>query len=251
MTSIPKTLYDMLDIDNSLLSDVINVPSPFTSALTEMAIKNRCGNMVPYYQTIQDFKTFASYWFSAHQLSFDHLSKIALAEYSPIENTDRYETETISGTSTEDSSNTSTQSGSDSSTETGSVTHEGEISDTDALLKVQRDRASRQKQKKIEAETTAKQQKEAAEKARNAMLTRFVEIYPEVKATDIPQSVWAEVNKSGNLVEAYSRYENKQLRDKVAVLEQNAKNAARSTGSRKSAGASKPKDPFDDIWDSF
>ncbi|MBQ8900846.1 MAG: hypothetical protein IJY72_07810 [Akkermansia sp.] len=126
-----------------------------------------------------------------------------------------------------------------------------EISDTDALLKVQRDRASRQKQKKVEAETTAKQQKEAAEKERNAMLTRFVEIYPEVKATDIPQSVWAEVNKSGNLVEAYSRYENKQLRDKVAVLEQNAKNAARSTGSRKSAGASKPKDPFDDIWDSF
>ena len=95
----PKTLYDMLDIDSSLLSDVINVPEPFTEALTEMAIKNRCGHMVPYYQTIQDFKVFASYWFSAHQLSFDHLSKIALAEYSPIENTDRYETETITGTS--------------------------------------------------------------------------------------------------------------------------------------------------------
>ena len=126
-----------------------------------------------------------------------------------------------------------------------------EISDTDALLKVQRDRASRQKQKKIEAETTAQQQKEAAEKERNAMLTRFVEIYPEVKATDIPQSVWAEVNKTGNLVEAFALHENKQLRDKIAVLEQNTKNAARSTGSRKSAGASKPKDPFDDIWDSF
>jgi hypothetical protein len=100
-------------------------------------------------------------------------------------------------------------------------------------------------------EEQEKAKKEAAEKERNAMFTRFLEIYPDVKATDIPQSVWAEVKQTGNLVEAYARHENKQLRDKVAVLEQNAKNAARSTGSRKSAGASKPKDPFDDIWDSF
>lgn len=126
-----------------------------------------------------------------------------------------------------------------------------EVSDTDALLKVQRDRANRQKNKEIEAETTAKQQKDDAEKQRSAMFSRFVEIYPEVKATDIPQSVWAEVNKTGNLVEAYARYENKQLRDKVAILEQNAKNASRSTGSRKSAGAAKVKDPFDAVWDSF
>ena len=72
----PKTLYDMLDIDSSLLSDVINVPEPFNSPLTEMAIKNRCGHMFPYYQTVQEFKAFASYWFSAHQLSLDHLAKI-------------------------------------------------------------------------------------------------------------------------------------------------------------------------------
>lgn len=126
-----------------------------------------------------------------------------------------------------------------------------EISDTDALLKVQKDRASRQRTKEIEAENAAQQQKNAAEQQRNAMLNRFIEVYPEVKATDIPASVWAEVNKTGNLVEAYAKYENQQLREKVATLEQNAKNAARSTGSRKSAGAPKAKDPFDEAWDSF
>lgn len=126
-----------------------------------------------------------------------------------------------------------------------------EISDTDALLKVQRDRISRQRTKEIEAENTAKQQKNDAEKQRNDMFNRFLEAYPDVKATDIPKSVWAEVNKTGNLVEAYSKYEVKQLRDKIAVLEQNAKNAARTTGSRKSAGAPKAKDPFDEAWDSF
>ena len=74
----------------------------------------------------------------------------------------------------------------------------------------------------------------------------------------MPKSVWDEVNKGSDLMGAYTRYasaqtakENAELKKRIETLEQNAKNAVRSTGSRKTAGTAKAKDDFDIGWDSI
>lgn len=82
------------------------------------------------------------------------------------------------------------------------------------------------------------------------VISRFISIYPDVKSEDIPQSVWDEASKVGDLVGPYAKYESQKLRGEIAQLKQNKKNRERSTGSRRSVGATTPKDAFDEGWDS-
>ena len=129
------------------------------------------------------------------------------------------------------------------------------VSEADALLKVQTDRQNKleaRKQAAAQAEQEAEQQKQAEqEQKQNADIQRFVTNYPDVKAEDIPQSVWDDFKKSGDLTAAYARYEKAELQKQISILKQNEENRNRSTGSRKSAGAAAAKDPFDSAWDSF
>ena len=85
----------------------------------------------------------------------------------------------------------------------------------------------------------------------------FVKKYPNVKAEDIPASVWAEVQTTGDLVSAYDNYEASRKSDRIAQLEQeietlknNKKNQARSTGSSKSSGVSGTKSLIASLWES-
>lgn len=124
-----------------------------------------------------------------------------------------------------------------------------EISDTDALLQVQRERAEKAKApEKAEAPAAEQEGKKATD---NEAVQKFVAAYPNVKAEDIPQSVWQEVQKTGDLLGAYTRYENAELKKRISAMETNEKNARRSTGSRKTAGSGKARDPFDEGWDSI
>lgn len=66
----------------------------------------------------------------------------------------------------------------------------------------------------------------------------FLEIYPDIKAEDIPPQVWAEVDKGTPLKIAYGLHENAILKAKLAEYEKgsktqqiNATNAESSTGS--------------------
>lgn len=84
----------------------------------------------------------------------------------------------------------------------------------------------------------------------------FLQKFPGVRAEDIPESVWAETRQTGDLAGAYEKYQKaqkedeiKQLKDKIAVLEQNQKNKERSAGSSRSAGASKGKSTIAQLWD--
>lgn len=88
------------------------------------------------------------------------------------------------------------------------------------------------------------------EAANRKMLMDFLVIYPDVEPESIPKRVWDESNITGDLVGAYQRYENRQLKEQIATLKQNNKNKERSTGSRRTAGATTPKDAFDEGWDS-
>ena len=83
----------------------------------------------------------------------------------------------------------------------------------------------------------------------------FVAKYPNVKAEEIPASVWADVQVTGDLVASYDKYAESQKNDEIArlkeeieTLKRNQKNTARSAGSSKSSGASS-KSLVDLLWD--
>lgn len=121
-----------------------------------------------------------------------------------------------------------------------------EMSEMEALTAVQRNRA---------AAITEGQHKEEARK--QEMINTFLAEFPDVKAADIPQEVWQQSRETGDLAGAYRKYANSQKDNEIAQLKQeletlklNQKNKDRSTGSRKSVGATTPKDPFDEGWDS-
>lgn len=91
----------------------------------------------------------------------------------------------------------------------------------------------------------------AGEAQRALGLNRFAMARPDVKAENIPGEVWQEFRSSGDLLGAYTRYENAQLRQRISALEQNQRNRERSAGSRRTAGAAQLKDIFDAAWDAF
>ena len=84
---------------------------------------------------------------------------------------------------------------------------------------------------------------------------RFRMLFPDVKAEEIPPEVWEDYDRGGNLADAWNknqmqqlRSENETLRRELDGLKQEKKNEQRSTGSRKSAGASQ-RSKVDDAWE--
>ena len=93
---------------------------------------------------------------------------------------------------------------------------------------------------------------------RRETIRAFAVSHPNVKGDQIPVEVLKEGIETGDLSGAYDRWENGQLRKaleesrkELETMKQNQKNKERSTGSRRSAGASTPKDDFDEGWDSL
>ena len=120
--------------------------------------------------------------------------------------------------------------------------------------------AKEAEQKEAEAAANAGQAKIQADLREFAKA--FPEIYEQAKGDPkaIPDEVWADVNAGRlSLTAAYSRYavnkakaEAMAAEKTAATAKQNASNAARSTGSLKSAGSDTVnKDPFLDGWNSI
>lgn len=88
------------------------------------------------------------------------------------------------------------------------------------------------------------------ESMRRESLTNFLQVYPNVKAKEIPQEVWDDMKVTNNLVASYAKYEAKRVAEENKVLKQNASNKARSVGSMKSSGkGSYEKSEFDRVFD--
>lgn len=107
--------------------------------------------------------------------------------------------------------------------------------------------AAEDKVKDYEADEQARSKREQD----NRMLNAFLSAYPDVKADDIPEEVWAAYQNSGDLVGAYSAYENKMLKQKLseteAALEQSRKNESnkqKAVGSVRGSKTASVKDPF-------
>lgn len=84
----------------------------------------------------------------------------------------------------------------------------------------------------------------------------FLSEYKDVKAEDIPASVWADVRETGDLLVSYRKYDESKKSDRIAELEReietlknNMKNKSRSAGSSKSSGASSGKSLIASLWD--
>lgn len=125
-----------------------------------------------------------------------------------------------------------------------------ELEDREAAVSV---REAEQRQR-TDAESAAAQAKQSADERRRADIAEFQKTFPDAAKDPkaIPKEVWDDVRGGASLVAAYSKYAVSQAKaaqaaaeQKAAVTEKNASNAARSTGSMKSAGQDKhSSDPF-------
>jgi hypothetical protein len=142
----------------------------------------------------------------------------------------------------------------------GFPTIEAMMTDTRARMIAERDGISYTdavaKAKLMHPEQKPTEAKREDQPQRQDAVQRFVQLYPGVKAEEIPQSVWDEVKKTGDLVGAYQSYERQKQADKIASLEneiatlkQNQKNAARSPGSMSSSGKTNAKSLIQQLWD--
>lgn len=71
------------------------VPQPFDIEKVKNEIMKRCGLLRPVYAEPEVFQALTKMWFDSNQWNFEHLAKIVLANYSPIENvyeSDHYST---------------------------------------------------------------------------------------------------------------------------------------------------------------
>ena len=126
-----------------------------------------------------------------------------------------------------------------------------ELSEAAAIAQIRAESRKAAEKPAAEEPKPEKTPEQEQEEQRKANVAAFVKAYPGVKAEDIPKEVWDDCFRTGDLTGAYARWENKKLRAENEKLKQNQKNKERSTGSRRSAGASAPKDDFDEAWDSI
>lgn len=116
-------------VENLDMFNNCSAPDPINMDTLKSAIVIRCGLLEPQYSEPKLMRLLVANWFTKHQWTFKHLINIILAEYSPIENTDRYSehTEERAGSNT----NKTTASGTDnreiqnSGTDTNTGRHSG------------------------------------------------------------------------------------------------------------------------------
>lgn len=117
-------LQELQQID---IFDGLTVPDPLNADTAKSAIMIRCGLLTPVYSEPEVMRAAIAQWSTRMQWTFQHLINIIQAEYSPIENTDRYSEHTRdnSGGTTRTHSGTDTRSethgGTDTRTEGGTT----------------------------------------------------------------------------------------------------------------------------------
>ena len=127
-------LYSLGKNENVDIFDGLILPedSPLDRNTVINCIMEKCGLNIPMYADVTVMRSAINLWSAKNQYTFNHIAKIYTAEYSPIENTDKYSSITIQrerdmtdntvidNDSTENASttshNTNTHTGTDSTT---------------------------------------------------------------------------------------------------------------------------------------
>lgn len=133
-----------------------------------------------------------------------------------------------------------------------------EMEDREARVSMQ-EAQERARQEAFQRSQTAQRQRQERV---NADIQEFISVFPDAARDfqSIPQEVWDAVNGGMSLVAAYARHIQssaaaqaqsaaEQQQRQEAVRQQNARNAAASTGSMRSAGSPTPQDPLLAEWD--
>lgn len=101
--------------------------------------------------------------------------------------------------------------------------------------------------KRFREKYETEQQRMEREKTQEKDFQNFLESYPDVKPDEIPISVWQEVENGKPLIDAYMKYENQLLKEKLnmttkqeQIQQRNQENASASIGAVKSNGESAP-----------
>lgn len=81
----------LYDYDNTILDGADRVPAGIDRDILKGEIMLQCGLLQPLYSEPETMRGAIIQWFEARQWTFQHLLNIIKAEYSPIENTDRYD----------------------------------------------------------------------------------------------------------------------------------------------------------------
>ena len=91
---------------------------------------------------------------------------------------------------------------------------------------------------------------------RKESLSTFLQVYPTVKAKEIPQEVWDDMAVTNSLVASYAKYEAKlvkqeaeKLKTENEILKQNKANEEKAVGSLKTSGSAKTVDKYLEGWD--
>ena len=85
------------------------------------------------------------------------------------------------------------------------------------------------------------------EQARAREMERFLTLYPEVQAADIPREVWQQTAAGVPLVTAYAMHENQQLKMQLAAERQDKLNRQRTPGGL-GANSGNELDELDRMW---
>ncbi len=127
---------DFLQLQNEDMFTGVEVPAPLQAETLKTQIVFRCGLLEPQYSEPEIMQVAISQFFKREQWNITHLVNIILAEYSPIENTDRYSEHRIDrdGSRTTTSAGTDTHSGTDQRdlTNSGADVHDIRHTGTDA-----------------------------------------------------------------------------------------------------------------------
>lgn len=90
-------LYDLGESESVNIFEYLSLPkdSPFDKDLIVNTILMKCGLNIPMYADPYTMRSAIDIWSKKNQYTFEHIAKIYSAEYSPIENTDKYESITV------------------------------------------------------------------------------------------------------------------------------------------------------------
>lgn len=102
---------NQLDWMPTMLDD-LPVPEQIDLETLQSAIMFECGLLTPLYSEPEIMRRAILQWFRERQWTFEKLIQIIEADYSPIENTDRYEEYTKNGTDSRTGSETINRTGS-------------------------------------------------------------------------------------------------------------------------------------------
>ena len=92
-----QQLYNLGTSESVNIFEYLNLPSdsPFDKDTIINTILMKCGLNIPMYADPFTMRSAIDIWSKKNQYTFEHIAKIYTAEYSPIENTDKYDSITV------------------------------------------------------------------------------------------------------------------------------------------------------------